>query len=170
MRIIHALSYETRAENISLLRFFLDRLYDKFEFEVIIPRGSGYEKLFCPTRVKITELGIEDKRGNMLRDVYIYKQYFRSSGARIVHSHGSVCASVGALSSSYREVSLISDFCTVGTLGRIFSSLAPRAKNTLTLGYLPSDISFFESRGVPKEKIVYVPLCTERRREGSWSF
>ncbi len=157
MLITHVISGSCDTSEVYLIKSFLERLSGEFDLELVVPEGSEALFILSGVRVKLTALPLGDDDENMIRNIYIISRHLKKTGARVVHSHGSVCGTLAAFLISRGDVVAIKDYYAVATLGRVLSALSPRAKLSLTLSSSPSDSELFVRAGVRRGSIVSVP-------------
>ncbi len=164
MLITQVVGRDAEGWRLYLLEAVLGHLADRFDIELIVPDESEALKALRRTRAKLTVLPLSDDDENMIRNIYILSRHFRKSGTGIVHSHGSVSASLSSFLASRGDIVAIKDYYASCALGRVISALSPRARLSLTLSYSPSDRDILTRAGVRDSSIVPVPWGIELPR------
>lgn len=160
--VVHALSDELDELQALCLSELLNTLGGELECAVALPMGFAFEDMFCGTRAKILRLKTNFGAFGMLSKVYIYHTFFKSLNCRVVHSHGSVEAALGALLASAGDRSLVKDFYAVSTLGDVFRSVGRRAADVITIAYGERHKSLIEGRGCDGGRVVCIPTAPLR--------
>ncbi len=157
MLIVHAVPRDIDPERKQILYNIVKELNGEFDFVLAVPEGEERKYGDFLTRVDLLSIKSDGDDGNMLRNVYNYKRLFDKILPDVIHSYGSVCASLGSFLCSGRDTVAIKDYYTSAMLRRVFESLSPRIRLSLTLSYSPSDRQVLYRGGVRDGSIIELP-------------
>ncbi len=142
-------------------------LSDKFDIEIIIPKGSAIKSRLEESGAKITELPIVGDKSFCASDVSEFYRYFKSHPSDIVHTHASLSARIGATfaGGAFR---ISTRHCAYDDKGKKKTGFLQRRLYDLCTDITVSTADFatknLENEGIPRKKIVTIRNGVAPRR------
>ncbi|MBQ8302659.1 MAG: glycosyltransferase family 4 protein [Clostridia bacterium] len=168
MKITHVISDTNVGGAGILLSNIVTSLEDKFDFEVILPKGSQLIERLHFARAKVTPTDMSGDVSFSPRDARSFYKLFKSSPPDIIHTHASLSARVGGLHAGVKNL-LSTRHCakSVGAeppsrlMQRMYGAYTTRTVSTADAatrdlvreGVPPASITTIKNGTIPVEKI-----------------